>query len=149
MQKNLSDVESSKEIIARLRKLNDTNTCRWGSMSLNGMLCHCAKVNLAILEGKAANKTPSFKQRFLKNLVLYVMEKLPKGIKTNPKLLHDEQQILETDTERNNVIDTISRFTDNKNLLGGEHPVFGKLNDKEWGRFAWIHLDHHLRQFGV
>ena len=30
----------------------------------------------------------------------------------------------------------------------GRHPAFGPLNPREWGRIAWKHLDHHLRQFG-
>ena len=30
-----------------------------------------------------------------------------------------------------------------------EHPKFGPLTQSEWGRLAWKHRDHHLRQFGV
>ena len=29
------------------------------------------------------------------------------------------------------------------------HPHFGHLNEKEWLRLAYLHSDHHLRQFGV
>lgn len=29
------------------------------------------------------------------------------------------------------------------------HPVFGRLTRGEWGRWAWRHADHHLRQFGA
>jgi hypothetical protein len=29
------------------------------------------------------------------------------------------------------------------------HPVFGRLSRGEWGRWAWRHTDHHLRQFGA
>ena len=31
----------------------------------------------------------------------------------------------------------------------GAHPVFGRLRGREWGRICWMHLDYHLRQFGV
>ena len=31
----------------------------------------------------------------------------------------------------------------------GAHPVFGRLSGREWGRICWMHLDYHLRQFGV
>ncbi len=27
------------------------------------------------------------------------------------------------------------------------HPMFGKLSREQWGRFIYVHLDHHLRQF--
>ena len=29
------------------------------------------------------------------------------------------------------------------------HPMFGKLSRKQWGRFMYVHIDHHLRQFGI
>ncbi len=28
------------------------------------------------------------------------------------------------------------------------HFVFGKLTEWEWARWAWRHMNHHLRQFG-
>ena len=31
----------------------------------------------------------------------------------------------------------------------GVHPVFGRLSGREWGMICWMHLDYHLRQFGV
>jgi hypothetical protein len=29
------------------------------------------------------------------------------------------------------------------------HPFFGNLNNKDWGRLAWKHFNHHLLQFGA
>jgi hypothetical protein len=34
-------------------------------------------------------------------------------------------------------------------LEGREHPFLGKLSRAEWLRWAYLHMDHHLRQFGV
>lgn len=31
----------------------------------------------------------------------------------------------------------------------GAHPVAGRLSGREWGRLCWMHIDYHLRQFGV
>ncbi len=45
-----------------------------------------------------------------------------------------------------NLIKKFSTHTDDITL---SHPRFGALNTKEWGVFVWMHLDHHLRQFGV
>jgi hypothetical protein len=28
------------------------------------------------------------------------------------------------------------------------HPIFGRLSDAAWMRWGYLHLDHHLRQFG-
>jgi hypothetical protein len=29
------------------------------------------------------------------------------------------------------------------------HPIFGVMNESEWLRWAYLHMDHHLRQFGL
>ena len=29
------------------------------------------------------------------------------------------------------------------------HPIFGRLSDAAWLRWGYLHMDHHLRQFGV
>jgi hypothetical protein len=29
------------------------------------------------------------------------------------------------------------------------HAMFGQLSTSEWMRHAYLHLDHHLRQFGA
>jgi hypothetical protein len=29
------------------------------------------------------------------------------------------------------------------------HPTFGRLSDAAWLRWGYLHMDHHLRQFGA
>jgi hypothetical protein len=29
------------------------------------------------------------------------------------------------------------------------HPMFGRMTTVQWQRWGWLHMDHHLRQFGV
>jgi hypothetical protein len=29
------------------------------------------------------------------------------------------------------------------------HPIFGKMSETDWMRWAYLHVDHHLRQFGL
>jgi hypothetical protein len=29
-----------------------------------------------------------------------------------------------------------------------QHPFFGNMNKKQWGRLGYIHINHHLQQFG-
>lgn len=38
---------------------------------------------------------------------------------------------------------------DNFGKDGFMHPFFGKMTHKDIGRFAFKHIDHHLRQFHV
>ena len=30
-----------------------------------------------------------------------------------------------------------------------KHPFFGPMTEEEWGTLMYLHLDHHLKQFGV
>ena len=32
---------------------------------------------------------------------------------------------------------------------GRPHPIFGALSRAAWLRWGYLHVDHHLRQFGV
>ena len=34
-------------------------------------------------------------------------------------------------------------------LTKAPHPFFGPMTADEWQRLQWLHLDHHLRQFGA
>ncbi len=54
----------------------------------------------------------------------------------------------ETDRDRlNQLLHEFAKVSD-----GGvfpEHAIFGRLSRSDWGRWAYRHSDHHLRQFGV
>jgi hypothetical protein len=32
---------------------------------------------------------------------------------------------------------------------GRRHPIFGPLSNAAWMRWSYLHVDHHLRQFGL
>jgi hypothetical protein len=34
-------------------------------------------------------------------------------------------------------------------VRGRSHPLWGQMSDWEWGRWGYLHTDHHLRQFGA
>ena len=43
-----------------------------------------------------------------------------------------------------------ARFADPSNASKRKpHFAFGTMNEAEWCRWGWRHMDHHLRQFGV
>ena len=35
-----------------------------------------------------------------------------------------------------------------RKLRGSVHPIFGRMSERTWLRWAYLHTDHHLRQFG-
>jgi hypothetical protein len=145
--KNLLDAEDNKKMTSRISKLAVDQKRNFGTMTVEEMLYHSNTVSQAILTGGSTRK-PRLKQIMLRIVVLNLMQKMPMGRHSSRKYFSGDG-VLEFDTEKIRLIQTTSEFLSNTKLLTGEHPIFGRLTHRQWGRFAWIHLDHHLRQFGV
>jgi hypothetical protein len=41
------------------------------------------------------------------------------------------------------------RMTPHQIAFSTPHPILGPLSQSEWHRWAFLHTDHHLRQFGL
>jgi hypothetical protein len=149
-----SDIFNSSDyelIVARIKSLSDTSYRQWGTMTLPEMLEHCSiQLKMAVFEIQGTKHEGSFVLRtsFGRWMGLYG-PRWKKGTIT-PSQMNIKRQTL-----------IIKNFTDEHSQLLNylkviltkdnfqEHPIFGKLNKKDWGRLIWKHLDHHLRQFGA
>ena len=83
----------------------------------------------------------------IKQLAIYWLP-FPKGVPTAPELLG--RVPLEWGAERASLCQRVESFE--SLFLKAEwpdHPAFGKLTPRAWSVFAYRHMDHHLRQFGV
>jgi hypothetical protein len=83
-------------------------------------------------------------------MALYVPVRWPHGIATRPEM---EQGVggtapVEFSRDRDGLVAVIERFTNDK-FAWAEHPILGAMSEKDWMRWAYLHCDHHLRQFGV
>ena len=145
--KKLLDAPQLQPFLNRANQLSPTSKPQWGNLTVSGMLYHCTLVTNKIMAARSSRK-PTLKERLLKP-GLYLIPKLPQGIKTGDDLLAQEPDQLNFEEELSAYVDTISRFVRQQEPMGGVHPVFGPLNTQDWRRFVWLHLDHHLRQFGV
>jgi hypothetical protein len=36
-----------------------------------------------------------------------------------------------------------------KDFQWRRHPLFDEMSERDWLRWGYLHVDHHLRQFGV
>lgn len=151
MKKNLLDKAVGNEIKARFKSLNVEDMPKWGAMSVTEMFHHCMMANTKILEGELKDHKPTLKELVFKNLFLYVLPAFPKNVKgpkmIDPKLVKIQPQ--DFDVKRIQLLETIELFANRATPIQATHPFFGRLNTKQWGIFSWMHMDHHLRQFGV
>ena len=137
-------------IVSRAAKLNRDTAGKWGTMDVNEMLLHCTLANKFILEDESSYRKQSLKQRVIKNIALYVILRFPKGRK-GPDRINAKGKTSPAAFEQHlqEYINTIKRFPTHPRPFTSIHPGMGYLNNKEWGIAAWMHMDHHLRQFGV
>jgi hypothetical protein len=147
----LDDPECKAEIVARLRNVQPDSPRQWGKMTAAQMICHLNDSFLGMMGDKPAKIVRFSVWRLTKGIALYAPMQWPHGVKTRPEF---EQGVggtppAEFETDRNVLLATIEKFTRQPRTFEFRpHPMFGRMTEKEWMRWAYLHCDHHLRQFG-
>ena len=141
-----------ESILERVKNVSENDKALWGKMNAHEMLCHTAdQIRLTTGEktspfrGNAATKT------IVKKLILWGMP-APKGKVETTKELKQGAGGTKPGNFTEDKQALISLLSDFKNSFEEkkkvEHPAFGNMNKKQWGRLIYVHMDHHLRQFG-
>jgi hypothetical protein len=148
--KTLADHSVREQIKHRLQKVRPESQRRWGRMSANQMICHLADSFRRTLGDKLASNLPP--KKILKWAALWLPIPWPRGFKTRPEM---DQEIggtrpVEFESDRKELLSLMDRFTcETPEPKFCPHPVFGEMSRKELMRWAYLHMDHHLRQFEV
>ncbi len=149
--KSLSSPGDLAEIRTRIELLSPTDTRRWGSMSVQQMICHLSDAfSCPLLERTVAPfkgyplPTPIFKW-----VALRLPRKWPPGVPTPPEIDQLIQGTPPTDfaADHASLLDRFDRFV-RANGPWVPHPMFGPMTRDDWMRWGYLHTDHHLRQFG-
>ncbi len=88
----------------------------------------------------------------MKLVALWLPIPWPHGFPARPEL---DQQIggtkpVEFQTDMQELVRLLNRLTAQSPAPElAPHPRFGKMTRKEQMRYAYLHMDHHLRQFGA
>ena len=114
------------------------------------MLVHCQKP-IEVMTGKLQLKRGLLgflfgkmaKNNFLK------MQGFGKNSPTHP--LFRVKNDADFDTEKQQLLDMVAAMGElgTNSIAIDKHPFFGPMTHEEWGSLMYIHLDHHLKQFGV
>lgn len=141
------------DLVARLRRLRPDSRRRWGSMSAGGMVCHLTDA-LRLPDGgpRARDRSTLLSRTLVKWLALYTPLRWPPGIPTTPEL--DQRTGGTPPADFAGDVERLAALFaqvagDAGRLHGRRHPVFGPLSGRAWLRWAYLHADHHLRQFGA
>ena len=122
-------------------------------MSAPQMICHLSDAFLMMSGDKTVSESADRVPRVvIKWIALYLPVRWPPEIQTRPEL----DQLVggrcpgDFAADVADVESWIERMA--KRPVRGpwpSHPVFGSMSGRNWMRWAYLHVDHHLRQFGA
>ena len=102
---------------------------------------------------KAVSPASGLLQRTLvKWIALYAPMRWPPGIPTRPEIdqLCDGTRPVDFAADMLEVAGLLDRIAARPaDGVWPAHPIFGRMSAAAWLRWAYLHTDHHLRQFGA
>lgn len=146
---SLFEPDAIANLETRIAKLTADTKPQWGKMNAAEMLNHCAS-QMEIALGKKTMKANFVFRLFGKYIKNSILSGKPtsKNSPTAKELLPSNTQSFEQ--EKAKLIALMQEMTQKQQALNqSKHPLFGVMNDDEYGKITWNHLDYHLGQFGV
>ena len=147
--RSLNTASHVDELALRLGRVQPASARQWGTLTPHEMLCHLGDSFSAMLGERAASSKETWLSRtVVKWIALHTSLPWPQGVPTRPEVnpKQDGTKPADFERDRTRVLELMQRFVkpDASHAL---HPMFGALTRKEWMRWGYAHVDHHLRQF--
>lgn len=150
--KSLHQPQVRNGILRRLANVRPDTPRLWGRMTAPQMICHLNDAFLGVMGDRQIALPTGFSfWPYLKWMVLYMPMKWPPGVPTRPEI---DQFVGGTppsqfEADMRSLLASIEKFTGQPRLYKFvPHPMFKVMSEAEWMRWAYLHTDHHLRQFG-
>jgi hypothetical protein len=151
--KTLARERDKAEILRRVGALRPEAERRWGRMSAHQTVCHLSdSLRMAIGRRPVSDATSRLQRTLVKWIVLYLPLPWPAGILTRPELDQELGGTRPADftadlAELAMLVEFVA--AGRKRHDWQAHPIFGPMSDAAWLRWAYLHTDYHLRQFGA
>lgn len=149
--KALSTPADLEEILTRLRTVRPDSVRRWGTMSAPEMIVHLSdSFRTAFGERAASPAGGPLGRTVIKWIALHLPIHWPRNVPTRPE--NDPHAAGTRPGDFAADVDDLVRLCERFARTRGTwapHPAFGQLSDEEWQRWGYLHMDHHLRQFGA
>ena len=152
MKKTMADPIQRAAVVSRLRRLSPESTRQWGRMTPHQAVCHLSDSFRSMMSPNPISSVSTIVSRtVIKWIALQAPMQWPHGVKTRPEV---DQEIggtrpVEFSRDERQLEALIEQFVQRTGADFQPHPMFGRLTTEEWQRWGYLHLDHHLRQFGV
>jgi hypothetical protein len=142
------------EIARRLMTVRPDSAGRWGRMSAHQMVCHLSDAfQMMIGTTPVSDATGRLQRTLVKWIALYAPVRWPPDLPTRPEI--DQQ--LGAGTRPGDFAADVAELralmeripARDPGFAWPTHPIFGRMSKGAWLRWAYLHTDHHLRQFGA
>ena len=150
--KTFADAGVADDLARRLAALRPDSARRWGRMTPHEMVCHVRDTFLMDTDAKPVRSIGgTARQHAMRCVALYVPLRWPRGITTLAEVAQDRDgtRPIAFDADLRSLLDVVAAARAPGFFTGRRHPIMGALSHTEWMRWAWLHTDHHLRQFGL
>ena len=145
--KSLWNDEQRSELCNRIKSLASDTQPLWGEMTVHEMLAHIGDTfRLVLGEIEFAER-----DRFLdpKRVEQILSQGLPNRAVKGPVRPYSTP-LTSFQEDIHATMELIARALDDPtDISSPPHPLFGPLSREQWGVFFHLHLDHHLKQFGI
>jgi len=151
--KSLFNTGCRQELLARVRRVRPDTPRLWGKMTAAQMICHLNDAFLGVMGDKPLEIPRGFTiWPVLKYVALYSPAKWPQGVPTRPEmdqLAGSGTPPTEFGCDVRKLLESMERFTRQpRDFQFRPHPMFKTMSEGQWMRWGYLHVDHHLRQFG-
>jgi hypothetical protein len=151
--KTLARERDKAEILVRLRTLRPDSPRRWGRMSPHQALCHLIDgFRMGMGKTPVTHATGPVQRTIVKWIALYTPLSWPSGIRTSPEIDQELGGTRPSDfaADLAHLEEMLELFSAQpRSFAWAVHPIFGSLSHDAWLRWGYLHMDHHLRQFGA
>ena len=149
------DKEADKGLVlSRLRQLTPDSQRRWGKMTSHQMICHLNDAFKSVIGERdvSGDKSNLLTRTVVRWLALYAPLKWPHGVPTMAE--NDQEQGGTPPKDFKRDVDALASMIERvtspqKDFQWRRHPLFAEMSGRDWMRWGYLHVDHHLRQFGV
>ena len=151
--KTFARADCREEIVRRVQRVRPDSVRRWGTMTPHEMICHLSDAcRVALDQKRVSTATSAMTRTLMKWTALYLPVRWPRGIQTRPEIDQRGQGTPPADfaadvAQLQALLERIASHASDREWP--DHPIFGKMSHAAWMRWAYLHADHHLRQFGV
>lgn len=148
--KSLFEKTAAEELKQRMTKLTPQSQRLWGKMSAAQMLAHCS-AGMEVSLGDKVLRQVWLGKVFGKRAKASMLSGKPmrRSLPTDKAYVVKDERDL--NVERVKLAGLIDRFQAGgpKGCTKHPHSFFGLMTPEEWAELNYVHLDHHLQQFGV